>query len=1042
MAADGAEAGPEEVPVAQPEDQGVPMEEDGAQEVEAEARPEVRIDEEVREPTYEEPSGHSAAHGSHGNHGGTPNLDSGVPPSGRQRPIPGALSDSVEPGHGAVDDAGGNPPRDLEGSALQSRPASRERRAEDVGQVARSLAYMTSLVTTLVGRMDRVEQAQSRNGSSASGRQTTTATSARMETPMGGTPEAGALGWVDLNRLDEHLAQMNLGGSTHPPADRPLASLESIMAGTFSSDDTEMARARAEQGEAHARGVPGALLGPLAEPLGPVVLAGRPGDPSGGQHQGVSQRSTLSGTIRLAVGTASKYFSGICFAVGQLPSASQGYALASPQVDGALPDGPLALALPMEASGEVQLSHESGQGVGSGYRRDESCGSTAYHSAASRPVPESGVVTEDAPPGLPAQRGQGLVIGAPASGLVYAEGAWRPYVMVQGQMVIQNMEAAGASAVGLFLAAPTYTPANLSGGTTSVPGPVPPPPPSTPSPGYGGGTAAGYHASEVEEPSKLVMKLPPLVATKGQDAAVVAGDWLAQLEPSMSSLSSSAASWWQALMERVRVLYTRWLESTPILRLQIRQEVLAQRPALDKYQRVEQRASMLLLDSLPEDLRAEVVSVRAVTVEAMVFLVHCSFQPGGSAEKAYLLQFLTAPESGNSVDTALSLARKWVRLLRRGKELQVVLPDPSLLCRGLDKLHGGVFAGNKHPSAAFRIASFKLERQLDYKAIAKDVEDYAQLILGELEAALLAQPLPSQPKLNRMEETVIADAGKGKAKGKARQPCWAWSLLDMWEQFPPQAAVPIAWARGGKKGGGKAKDAVRKAEEGSAGDVGAAVAASSAPTTTSAPSATPGESAREDFFEEAAKALKSLRLARATLDRVSALGEGAVRRALVDSGATTSMRSAGERELQGLPRRKVLLAEGEAVFYQLPGGTLLTEKATAPILAMSDLMEIGCRVVWSSDEGCHITHPVRGNLCARIFNGCPELEEQLGLDLIAEAEATKFRRREAELMVNKLVMQCEPEARLDWEMGTKAVKDLRNGVGLAWAWLYRAFPEG
>ena len=46
---------------------------------------------------------------------------------------------------------------------------------------------------------------------------------------------------------------------------------------------------------------------------------------------------------------------------------------------------------------------------------------------------------------------------------------------------------------------------------------------------------------------------------------------------------------------------------------------------------------MLLLDSLPEDLRAEVVSVCAVTVEAMVFLVHCSFQPGGSAEKAYLL---------------------------------------------------------------------------------------------------------------------------------------------------------------------------------------------------------------------------------------------------------------------------------------------------------------------------------------------------------------------------------------------------------------------
>ena len=192
---------------------------------------------------------------------------------------------------------------------------------------------------------------------------------------------------------------------------------------------------------------------------------------------------------------------------------------------------------------------------------------------------------------------------------------------------------------------------------------------------------------------------------------------------------------------------------------------------------VEQRASMLLLDSLPEDLKAEAVSVRAVTVLAMVFLVHCSFQPGGSAEKAFLLHFLTSPDTGSAVDVAVASIRKWIRLLRRGKELQVVLPDPSLLCRGLDKLHAQVFTPSRYPSAAFRIASFKLERQLDYKAKASDVEDYAQLILGELEAALLSQPLGAQPKLNRMEESGMhdGDRDKNKGKGKSKQPCWAWS---------------------------------------------------------------------------------------------------------------------------------------------------------------------------------------------------------------------------------------------------------------------------
>ena len=153
------------------------------------------------------------------------------------------------------------------------------------------------------------------------------------------------------------------------------------------------------------------------------------------------------------------------------------------------------------------------------------------------------------------------------------------------------------------------------------------------------------------------------------------------------------------------------------------------------------------------------------------------------------------------------------------------------------------------------------------------------------------------------------------------------------------------------------------------------------------------------------------------------------------------MRSALGRELVGLPKRRVLLAEGEAIFYQLPGGTLLTERKTSPILAMSDLMAIGCRVSWSTGEGCRITHPIRGDLRAQVENGCPEIDEQLGLELIQEAEGTKLRRREAELAVNKLVETCKSRPVMDWELGAKAVKDLRSGVGVSWAWLHRAFPE-
>ena len=247
-------------PVLREDVAGPPAGEDTVEE--GEQHQEVRVDEDVMEPLYdqvftaaaEESSG--TAHGSHGSQGGAIAMEQSAPPSDRQRTMPMTLDDSAGQG--------------LEPSARDGVQEAMDRRSEDVSQVARSLAYMTSLVTTLVGRMDRVEQAQS-----SSGRRTAATTSARMETPMGGTPEGGSLGWVDLRRLDAQLSQMSItGGDADRTGERPLATMDSIMAGTFSSDDSETAKRRLDQG----RGVPGSLLGPLAAPLNPIVLSGIPGE--------------------------------------------------------------------------------------------------------------------------------------------------------------------------------------------------------------------------------------------------------------------------------------------------------------------------------------------------------------------------------------------------------------------------------------------------------------------------------------------------------------------------------------------------------------------------------------------------------------------------------------------------------------------------------------------------------------------------------------------------------------------------------------------
>eukprot|EP00439_Symbiodinium_sp_Y106_P003387 s10951_g1.t1 len=115
------------------------------------------------------------------------------------------------------------------------------------------------------------------------------------------------------------MAQMRLAD---PGEFRPLTSMDRIMDGTFSSDDTETAARRAAQGElqVRGRGVPGALLGPLAEPLGPVMLGGRPGDDFAGRT--FLGRNPLSAPLqsyasgnRFAVLTAFRYASGNRFAV-------------------------------------------------------------------------------------------------------------------------------------------------------------------------------------------------------------------------------------------------------------------------------------------------------------------------------------------------------------------------------------------------------------------------------------------------------------------------------------------------------------------------------------------------------------------------------------------------------------------------------------------------------------------------------------------------------------------------------------------------------
>ena len=125
---------------------------------------EVRVDDQLREPCYEDgelgavaAEGPSEEHGSHGSHVESPALQRDST-SGRQLPVLAPWAE--QPGSGRN---GGHGTEEV--SATSLRATSKERHDADVGQISRSLTFMTGLLSSLVGRVDRMEQWQSASGS-------------------------------------------------------------------------------------------------------------------------------------------------------------------------------------------------------------------------------------------------------------------------------------------------------------------------------------------------------------------------------------------------------------------------------------------------------------------------------------------------------------------------------------------------------------------------------------------------------------------------------------------------------------------------------------------------------------------------------------------------------------------------------------------------------------------------------------------------------------------------------------------------------------
>ena len=244
--------------------------------------------------------------------------------------------------------------------------------------------------------------------------------------------------------------------------------------------------------------------------------------------------------------------------------------------------------------------------------------------------------------------------------------------------------------------------------------------------------------------------LPALPPHTGKESGLACGDWLVQVRQLIGDLTVGSLEWWDSLVRSVMRRYHEWLVASPLERLQLRA------PSADEYntttarRRMDLRTSVLLMNSVPQVLREELIAGRHLESGPILYRILRSYQPGGLAEKSESLQALTGVVASKTPKDAMERLQKWRRHQLRAVELQATLPDPSILCRALGGIVSEVLG--QAPQASFRVNSFRLQSRLDVLPTMDNVESYFQMLMAEMETLSLVPEGGSNPSIKALQQ--------------------------------------------------------------------------------------------------------------------------------------------------------------------------------------------------------------------------------------------------------------------------------------------------
>ena len=260
-------------------------------------------------------------------------------------------------------------------------------------------------------------------------------------------------------------------------------------------------------------------------------------------------------------------------------------------------------------------------------------------------------------------------------------------------------------------------------------------------------------ADHQEEMRSIPIVLPTLADPTARHAALMAGDWLTQIEPLISDVSARAGYWWNKLLDATMQRYREWLQASPLKRLYVDPPGESELPR--GFDRLRQRVTSLLLAAIPTQIKEELISTRQLSPQGILFKVLKVYQPGGLHERSETLTTLTRTTSSATAKEAVEALRLWKRHHNRAIELGASLPDATLMIRSLDKTMEAILA--KDAQANFRVNTFRMQNEVDVNPSDAVVNKLYEMLLAEAEM-MVSGGREEEPVVKQMQ---VRPNGKG-----------------------------------------------------------------------------------------------------------------------------------------------------------------------------------------------------------------------------------------------------------------------------------------